>query len=110
VSPGLSVGIRRSTCDRANSPTVGRREACQQDGGCYDRLDVTRDEHRGVQRNAAYLVASACRSTVVVRSARLSVPGGSFLSPRMCPMINIEHPLLRDVGVDLGCGQIPVTE
>jgi hypothetical protein len=36
--------------------------------------------------------------------------GGAASGARVCFMISIQQSLLRDVGVDLGCGQIPVTE
>ena len=32
------------------------------------------------------------------------------LRPRMCLMINIQQSLLRDVGVNLSCGQLTMSE
>ena len=39
-----------------------------------------------------------------------SYPAVPHSGPRVCLMINIQQSLLRDVGVNLGCRQISVTE
>ena len=40
----------------------------------------------------------------------LIVSRGAQSGPRVCLMISIQQSLLRDVGVDLSCRQIPMTE